>query len=168
MKVQSVGNESPNIHNYAVRLIRKDQSGRWIEDKHANEIAFIEHCGYNYTIKDLVKAVLDIKLPKDIMIQMAHNWVGKLPKGSPIDVIHALMKQNYVAVKDAEDWFREKKGKVIGSKFIISCDKDVDSLKRIIWEESTSPFIEWEKSDELKKATEKRPPFECFVREWWM
>lgn len=167
------------IKNYAARITRKlkkpdERGNEWISDLIVNDIAFIEGDRYNCKIDDLVEKVKNLVLPKDIMIEMVHNWSGTLPEGSPLSVTTALQKDGYTSpgLSSCTGWFKyDSEEKACSQKLIIQCEDDISYLKYRLWAETALSSVKWEQSDTMRKAIEMGQPYSMakpMIREWWM
>lgn len=166
------------VKNYAVRLIRKlkkpnERGIEWIEDQTVNEIAFVEGTGrYNCKIEELVEEFKKIPLPKDIKIEMVHNFTGTLPEGCPWGITTSLTKAGFINPGDANAWFAyDAEEKAIRQKFVVRCNDDLQYFSYKLWSESSLTYIDWEQSDELRKIIESGQPYgpgRPMIREWWM
>lgn len=165
------------VHNYAVRITRKlknpdERGNEWAEDEIVNEIAFVEGDRYTCKIEDLVQEFKKIPLPKDIMVELAHNYTGTLPSGCPWGIMTSLTKNGYIYPGDAIGWFAyDSEEKAMRQKFIVQCEDDLSYFSYKFWAESSLSYVDWKQSDNMRKTIEMGQPYgpgRPLIREWWM
>lgn len=155
------------ISNFHIQIHQKDTNGKTTVLHSITEVAFVQDCGYEWSIEQLLKEFNDMALPKDISLQMYHTWDGDTAEGSPTGVVESLKQSGYLTPDMAKTFFdKSAQAHVSGRKFIIYERNAVREIRKLIWGLTKLPLIDWTRTEQARKVISHTHP--SGPLEWWM